>query len=116
VPTRTGYAASKHALAGFFDSLRIEVAPCGASVTMIYPGFLATEVRERAFGADGRPLGRSTVQEDKVMTVETCARLMLNAIEGRKREPVMTFRGKAGLWLKLIAPGLVDRIASRKGR
>jgi short-subunit dehydrogenase len=113
VPTRSGYAASKHAMAGFFDSLRIELDPCGVSVTMVYPGFVATEVRERAFGADGRPLGRSTVQEDKVMTVETCARLILRAMEGRKRELVMTFRGKAGLWLKLVAPGLVDRIARR---
>jgi NAD(P)-dependent dehydrogenase (short-subunit alcohol dehydrogenase family) len=113
VPTRTGYAASKHAMAGFFDSLRIEVAPYGISVTMVYPGFVATEVRERAFGSDGRPLGRSTVQEDKVMTVETCARLILRATERRKRELVMTFRGRAGLWLKLVSPGLVDRIANR---
>jgi short-subunit dehydrogenase len=113
VPTRTGYAASKHAMAGFFDSLRIEVAPHGISVTMVYPGFVATEVRERAFGADGLPMGKSTVQEEKVMTVEKCAELILRAIEKRKRERVMTFRGRAGLWLKLIAPGLVDRIARR---
>ena len=50
VPTRSGYAASKHAMVGFFDTLRIELAPDGVSVTMIYPGFVATEARKRAFG------------------------------------------------------------------
>jgi len=50
VPTRSGYAASKHAMVGFFDSLRIELADDGVSVTMIYPGFVATEARKRALG------------------------------------------------------------------
>jgi short-subunit dehydrogenase len=113
VPTRTGYAASKHAMAGFFDSLRIELAPYKVSVTMIYPGFVATAIREQAFGKDGRSVGRSSVQEHDVMTVETCAQLILLAAEQRKRELVMTWRGKLGAWLKLIAPGLVDNMARR---
>ncbi len=113
VPTRSGYAASKHAMVGFFDSLRIEVEPYGVSVTMIYPGFVASEVRERAFGPDGQPLGQSPVREGDVMTVETCARLIVGAMSKRKREEVMTLRGKLGQWIKLIAPELVDRIASQ---
>jgi short-subunit dehydrogenase len=107
------YAASKHALAGFFDSLRIELRDSGVSVTVAYPGFVATEIRERALGHDGRPLGRSTVREEEVMAADVCARLILGAAAARRREVVMTFRGKVGLWLKLIAPGLVDRIAHR---
>lgn len=113
VPTRSGYAASKHAMAGFFDTLRIELADYGVSVTMIYPGFVATEVRQRALGPDGKPLGKSPVREDKVMTVERCARLIAQAAAQRKREFVMTLRGRLGLWLKLIAPGLVDRFARK---
>lgn len=113
VPTRSGYAASKHAMAGFFDSLRIELAETGVTVTMIYPGFVATEIRERAFGADGRPLGKSPVREAEVMTAETCARLTLQAAASRRRELVMTRRGRFGMWLKVFAPGLVDRIAAR---
>jgi short-subunit dehydrogenase len=111
VPTRTGYAASKHAMAGFFDSLRIEVAPYKVSVTMIYPGFVATAIREQAFGKDGQPVGHSMVRERDVMTVETCAQLILRATEQRKREVLMTWRGKLGVWLKLITPGLVDYVA-----
>jgi short-subunit dehydrogenase len=113
VPTRSGYAASKHAMAGFFDTLRIELRPYGVSVTIVYPGFVRTGVRERAFGPDGKPLGWSPVKEEQVMDVGTCARLILNAAARRKREEVMTLRGKLGQWLKLIAPGLVDRIATR---
>jgi short-subunit dehydrogenase len=111
VPTRSGYAASKHAMVGFFDTLRIELAPDGVSVTIIYPDFVNTGVRERAFGADGNPLGRSPVHEEKVMTTEECVRLALKAIANRQREDVQTMRGKVGQWLKLIAPGVVDRIA-----
>jgi NAD(P)-dependent dehydrogenase (short-subunit alcohol dehydrogenase family) len=113
VPTRSAYAASKHAMAGLFDSLRIELAGTGVTVTMVYPGFVATEIRERAFGADGKPLGASPVREAEVMTAETCARLILEAAARRRRELVMTRRGKIGMWLKVLAPGLVDRIARR---
>jgi len=113
VPTRTGYAASKHAMAGFFDSLRIELAPQNVTVTMIYPGFVATAVREQALGEDGQSVGRSTVHESEVMPVETCAQIILRAAALRKREVVMTLRGKIGVWLKLMVPGLVDRIARK---
>jgi short-subunit dehydrogenase len=113
VPTRTGYSATKHAMAGFFDSLRIELAGSGVDVTMIYPGFVATGIRENATGPDGKPIQVSPVRESEVMSVEDCARRIVRAIERREREVVMTARGKIGLWLKLVAPSLVDRIARR---
>lgn len=121
VPTRSAYAASKHAMAGFFDSLRIELMGTGVTVTMAYPGFVSTEIRERAFGPDGKPLGagNSPVREQEVMSVEECARLILDAAAERRREVVMTRRAKVGMWLKLLAPGVVDRIARdaiEKGR
>lgn len=119
VPTRSGYAASKHAMVGFFDTLRIELADSGVSVTVACPDFVATEIRERAFGPDGKPLGTSPVMESKVMTAETCARLILDGAARRKRELILSGRGKLGLWLKLFAPGLIDRIAGkaiREGR
>ena len=111
VPTRTGYSASKHAMTGFFDSLRIELADSGVAVTMIYPGFVATGIRENATGPDGKPILVSPVKEGEVMTVEDCASRIVRAIERREREVVMTARGRFGRWLRLVAPGLVDRIA-----
>jgi len=113
VPTRSGYAASKHAMVGFFDTLRIELAPAGVAVTLIYPGFVATETRKHAFGPDGQPLGDSPVREKEIMSVEECVDLMLPAIQKRKRELVMTMRAKVGQYVKLFAPGLVDRIARK---
>ncbi len=113
VPTRSGYAASKHAMAGFFDTLRIELQEKGVSVTMIYPGFVSTEIRKRAIGPNGKPLGKSPVKEMQVMTPEKCAAIIIRAVAKRKREIVMTLRGKLGLWVKLIAPRLVDKIARK---
>jgi short-subunit dehydrogenase len=113
VPTRTGYSASKHAMTGFFDSLRIELDDSGVAVTMIFPGFVSTGIRENATGPDGKPIKVSPVKEGEVMSVEDCARRIVTAIGRREREVVMTARGKMGLWLKLVAPSLVDRIAKR---
>jgi NAD(P)-dependent dehydrogenase (short-subunit alcohol dehydrogenase family) len=112
VPTRSGYAASKHAVAGFFNSLRIELASSGVSVTIVYPDFVASDTRVQAFGADGQPLGKSPVQESKVMTAETCARLMLQAAARRQREQ-MQGRGRFLQYLLPFAPGLIDRMALR---
>ena len=113
VPLRSGYAASKHAMAGFFDSLRIELADTGVTVTIVNPGFVGTGTQGRNLGADGAPLGVSPVNAAAVMTPEECARITVAAAAARKREVVMTARGKFGLWLKLFAPGLVDRITAK---
>jgi len=113
VPSRTAYAASKHALFGFFDSLRVELMGSGVSVTMVAPDFVLSEIHRRALGGDGQPLGVSPMQESKIMTAETCAALMVQAIERRDRLLITSFRGKLGRWLKLFAPGMIDRIAAR---
>jgi short-subunit dehydrogenase len=114
VPTRSGYAASKHAMQGFFDTLRIELMDTGVDVLVVSPGFVATDIRARAFGSDGLPKGESPREEARgTMTVDECVRQIVRSMEKRQRELVMTTQGKLGLWLKLIAPGLVDRIAAR---
>ena len=113
VPTRSAYAASKHAQAGFFDSLRIELAETGVSVSMIYPGFVATEIRQRAFGPDGQHVGQSHIREKNVMSAERCASIIVKAAAKRKREVVMTAKAKVAQWLKLISPKLVDNFASK---
>ena len=113
VPTRTLYAASKHAIAGFFDSLRIELEGSGVTVTVSYPGFVATDIAERAVGPDGGRLGTRPVQRESVMTVEECARLTIAAIESRRREVVMTRMARVGLLLRAISPGTIDKLAAR---
>jgi short-subunit dehydrogenase len=114
VPTRSAYAASKHAMQGFFDTLRIELAESGVDVLIVSPGFVKTGVRERALGADGQPIGRSPRDEERdTMSAERCAEDILHAMRQRQRELVMTAKARVGLWLRLVAPGVVDRIALR---
>jgi short-subunit dehydrogenase len=119
VPMRTAYAATKHAQVGFFDSLRVELRGTGVSVTVIAPYFVQSEIRKRSPGPDGRTIATSPVKEDEVMSAEECARRMVRAMERRQRMLVMSFKGKLGRWVKLVAPGLVDRMAAaavRKGK
>ena len=113
VPTRTGYVASKHAMQGFFDTLRIELRGTGVDVLVVSPGFVATDIRERALGANGQPLGQSPRDESQGnMSVDECVRQIVWAMERRKREHLMTLKGKVTPWAKLMAPGFVDRIAA----
>lgn len=111
VPARTAYCASKFAMTGFFEALRTEVEPQGVSVTIAYPGVVATEIRRRGYDAQGRPAGKSGLDEHGAMTVETCARLIVDGMDRRRREVVMSAKGKLGRWLKLIAPARVDAMA-----
>ncbi len=82
-------------------------------MTMVYPGFVATGIRENATGADGKPALIDPVDQAGVMSVAECARLIVHAIKHRKREEIMTLKGKLGQWLKLIAPGVIDGIAKK---
>jgi len=113
VPTRTAYSASKHAMFGFFDSLRIELMDTGVTVTMIAPDFVLSEMHRRAFGKDGKPLGTSPVQEDKGMTAAECAARSVKAMENRERLAILSARGKLGRWVKMIAPGIIDKVARK---
>jgi len=81
------------------------------SVTLAYPGVVATEIRYRGFNAQGQAAGQSGLDESGAMTVETCARLIRLGMARRQRDIVMSAKGKLGRWMKLIAPGLVDRLA-----
>jgi short-subunit dehydrogenase len=117
VPTRTGYAASKHAVFGFFDSLRIELEGTGVDVTMVAPYFVLSEIHRRSTGADGRPLGQSPMQEDKIMTAETCAALTVKGMEGRERLVITNWRGgRLSRLVRVFAPSLVDRLARKAVR
>jgi short-subunit dehydrogenase len=113
VPERSLYAASKHAMVGYFDSLRIELAGSGVDVTIVAPDFVKSEIHRRAIGPDGRPLGTSPMQESRIMTAEACAQRIRRALARRERLAILSLRGRAGRLLKIFAPQLIDRLASR---
>jgi len=112
--TADGYGASKHAMAEFFESLRIELADSGVSVTIIYPNWVRTGISKRAVGSDGKPTGEITLHEKNAMSVETCSQIIVQAVAKRKREVIMTLEGKLGLWVQLIAPKIFDLIMRKK--
>jgi short-subunit dehydrogenase len=112
VPGRTAYSASKFAQAGFLEALRVELGGTGVDVTVIYPGVVLTGIRVHGYGPDGKPAGKSGLKEEGAMSVEECARQSIAAMRARERELVMTAKARVGLWLRLIAPGLVDRMAA----
>jgi short-subunit dehydrogenase len=113
VPGRTAYSPTKAAQALFFEALRLELRDSGVDVTVVYPGVVATDIRLHGYGADGKPAGKSGLKEGGAMPVEECARQIAEAIAARKRELVMTRLARVGLWLKLAAPGVVDRMVLR---
>ena len=80
-------------------------------LTTAYPGVVATQIRYRGLNAQGVAAGSSGLKEDDAMSVEECARLILEGMAHRRREVVMTARGKLARFVKLVAPGRVEDMA-----
>ena len=113
VPSHAAYCASKHAMNGFFESLRIELVESGVSVTIVAPDFVQSEIHARSLGADGKPLGRHLQDHGSFLSAETCADIIVEAMARRKRLVVTSVRGKLGRWVKLLSPQLIDWLAKR---
>jgi short-subunit dehydrogenase len=110
VPTRSGYAASKHALHGLADSLRVELLGTGAGVTVYCPGFVDTEIRHRAVERHER----ADELRPKGWTPERAGAVLVRAVERRRREVVTPFSLRMVLRLDALAPSLVDRLLFRR--
>lgn len=110
LPCRTGYSASKFAMQGFLESLRTELLQTGVHVMWVCPGFIASNIRNVALGADGKAQGETPMDESKLMSAEQCAGIILNGIEKRKRTLVMTGQGKLTVWLNKLFPAFADNM------
>ena len=111
LPGRTGYSASKFAIRGFLDTVRIENLKKGLHVLVAAPGFTASEVRKVALTNDGSQQGETPRDESKMMSSEECARHIVRAIEKRKRELILTFtEGKLTVFLGKFFPSLLDKL------
>jgi short-subunit dehydrogenase len=110
LPGRTGYSASKYAMQGFMDAIRIENLKKGLHVMEIIPGFVATNVRNTALIADGSAQGESPREEEKMMTPEELAIKIVRGIEKRKRRLTTSYEGKLTPLIKLLSPSLLDKL------
>ncbi len=110
LPARSAYSASKFAMQGFLESLRIELLKTGTNVLWISPGFTASNIRNVALAADGQSQTETPLKEEKLMSAEDCAEQIIKAINHRRRTLVMTFQGKMLLWLNKFLPSLADKL------
>ena len=113
-PLRSTYSASKHALHGYFDSLRAELAKDGISVTIVCPGYVRTNVSRNALTGNGAPLGTMDETHKGAMLPEECARRIVDAVAKRKEELVVGGMETWAVALKRFAPRLVSRMVRMK--
>lgn len=111
LPGRSAYSASKFAVRGFLDTIRIEHLHSGLHVLVAAPGFTASDVRKVALTADGSPQGETPRNEASMMSAETCALHIARAVDQRKRALILTFKeGKLTVFLGKFFPSLLDRL------
>lgn len=110
LPGRTGYSASKYAMTGLLETIRIENLKKGLHVMVACPGFTASNVRFSALVADGSQQGSTPREEGKMMTAEQVARIVARGIAKRKRLCLMEAEGRATHFVKKFAPRLLDKI------
>lgn len=110
LPARTGYSASKYAMTGFLETLRIENLKKGLHVMIACPGFTASNVRFSALTADGSQQGETPRDEARMMTPDEVARIVERGILRRKRLCLMENEGRATHLVKKFAPGFLDRM------
>ena len=110
LPARTAYSASKFAMQGFLESLRIENLKKGLHVLIACPGFTASNIRNTALSKDGKVQKESPRDESKMMTAEKVAEYIYDAVVNRQNSLTLTINGKLTLFLNKIIPNLVDRL------
>ena len=110
LPGRTAYSASKFALQGFLESLRIENLKNNLHVLIISPGFTSSNIRRKALQGDGLEQGESPRSEKKMMSSKAVAVHMINAIKSKKNNQVLTANGKLTVSLNKFFPRLVDKL------
>jgi short-subunit dehydrogenase len=110
LPGRTGYSASKFAMNGFLDALRVENLKTGVHVMTACPGFTASNIRNTALNKEGNQQGESTLREEKMMTSAQVAEIIADGVEKRKRTLIMTEQGKLTVFLSKLIPGVLDKL------
>jgi len=110
---RSAYAASKHALHGWFDSLRVELDPYNIDVTLVCPGFIATELTMNALTEDGTPLKQMNQAQVNGMSTQVFAEKLLPKLAARKQEIAIGGKEIAAIYVKRFFPGLLHKILLR---
>jgi dehydrogenase/reductase SDR family member 7B len=108
LPGRTGYSASKFAMQGFLEALRIENHKTGLHVLIACPGYTASNIRNAGLNKEGKAQGESPLDEKKLMSAEEVAAYIARATTKRKKYLVLTPLGKLTVWLNRFFPSYID--------
>jgi len=111
---RTGYAASKHALHGFFESLRTELAPDGIDVMMVCPSFIATGIEKNALGPGGGAATHAQVVVGRRLQPDDVADRVFRGAERSSRLLLIGRTARIAWWVSRLAPSLYERIMARR--
>ncbi|MBK0382756.1 SDR family oxidoreductase [Pedobacter sp. SD-b] len=111
---RSSYAASKHALEGYFDSLRCEVFDKGIHVNIICPGFIKTNITINSVTENGKKYGKMDQNQENGMTASDCAQQILKAIDKNKEEVLIGGKETYGVYLKRFAPGYFSKMIRKR--
>ncbi len=110
LPVRTGYSASKFAVNGFLEALRTELLKTNVHILTACPGFTASNIRFSALDGAGNETGETVRDEDKMMSPDEVAYEILKAVKRRKRQLILTSRGRWTVFLNKWLPAVTDRI------
>jgi NAD(P)-dependent dehydrogenase (short-subunit alcohol dehydrogenase family) len=111
---RTGYAASKHAMHGFFESLRPELAPQGVDVMMVCPSFIATRIDRNAVGGDGLPVRHAQVTIGDPLSPESVAARIYDGAVRSRRQLLIGRTAWQAWWVSRLAPRLYEKLMARR--
>jgi short-subunit dehydrogenase len=114
LPGRSGYSASKHALDGFLESLRLENLENGLHIMLVHPGYTASNIRQVSLDKNGEPHLESHLDEQKLMSSESVAREVVAGIASRRRDLVLTLEGKIITWIYKRRPRIAERLLHRE--
>ncbi len=110
LPGRSGYSASKFALHGWLESIKVELKDSGVHVMWVCPGFTTSNIRNAALTEEGNQQGSTPMDEGKMMSSKECSQKILSAVEKRKRTVIMTFTGLRAVFMNKFFPKLTDKL------
>jgi short-subunit dehydrogenase len=110
---RSAYSAAKHALQGFFETLRLELQPHNVFVTLVFPGFINTPISVRALDSTGKPHGVMDSNQLKGMSAQKCAQKYLKAIKHKKPEAIIGGKELIMIYLKRFIPCLFFKLIGK---
>ena len=113
-PTRSAYVSSKHAMQGFFDSIRLELMKKNIHVMVASPGYFESNFRKNTLKSDGNKEGNTSRDEKGMMSTEVLAEKIFMGYKSKKRDLIFTFRGKLAHLIKNWFPKLSDNLAYKE--